>query len=125
MYKLTGTNSIIRLSDGANIPNDDRNEDYLEYKRWVAAGNAPQPYVAPPPPPIVIDAAKLRRAMTTRGWRTAFELAISSSSNADLKDYFLHAPYFVSNDPLFTAAALALGKTQTDINSLFTLAQTL
>jgi hypothetical protein len=48
MYQLTTSTSIIRLSDGAFIPNDPGNRDYREYLEWLEAGNTPEP--APPPP---------------------------------------------------------------------------
>lgn len=38
MYKQT-TDYIIRDSDQALIPKDDNNSDYIEYLKWVAAGN--------------------------------------------------------------------------------------
>jgi hypothetical protein len=52
MYQLTTGTSIIRLSDGATIPNDPGNRDYREYLEWLEAGNTPEPAPAPPPPPL-------------------------------------------------------------------------
>lgn len=42
-YKLINANTVRRLSDGASIPFDPANVDYVEYLKWIDAGNAPQP----------------------------------------------------------------------------------
>ena len=39
MYKLTDTDIIIRIADGASIPADPANTDYANYLKWVADGN--------------------------------------------------------------------------------------
>jgi len=39
MYKLTNTDSIIRIADKASIPADPANTDYANYLEWVEAGN--------------------------------------------------------------------------------------
>ena len=39
MYKLTDSDSIIRIADKAHIPNDPANTDYANYLEWVEAGN--------------------------------------------------------------------------------------
>jgi hypothetical protein len=46
-YKLTDTDTIIRISDGASIPPVPDNIDYAEYLEWVEEGNTPDAYVAP------------------------------------------------------------------------------
>ena len=59
-YQLTATDStVIRTEDGACIPNDPANRDWIEYQQWLAAGGVPDPYVPPPepepPPPAPED----------------------------------------------------------------------
>jgi hypothetical protein len=43
MYKLTNTETIIRTSDNATIPTDERNTDYQAYLNWRSQGNTPEP----------------------------------------------------------------------------------
>jgi hypothetical protein len=43
MYQLTTTEIIIRITDGANIPPDPDNTDYVEYLKWLKDGNNPIP----------------------------------------------------------------------------------
>jgi len=51
MYRLTQSDTTVhRLTDNAFIPFDGGNRDYQEYLEWLAEGNEPEPYVAPPPP---------------------------------------------------------------------------
>jgi hypothetical protein len=37
------SNEILRLPDGAWIPNDPENADWQVYQEWLAAGNTPLP----------------------------------------------------------------------------------
>ena len=54
-YQLTTPDEngpVIRTADGACIPNDPANRDWVEYQGWVEEGNTPDPYVAPPEPEV-------------------------------------------------------------------------
>jgi hypothetical protein len=49
-YQLTSGDTILRLSDGASIPQAPGNSDYRAYLEWLEAGNTPLPAPAPPAP---------------------------------------------------------------------------
>ena len=47
-YTLTAQpNVIVRDEDGAFIPADEANMDYVEYLWWLDEGNEPTPYTPP------------------------------------------------------------------------------
>ena len=43
MYKLCGTDAVLKYADGYIIPFANGNRDYEEYKLWLAEGNTPEP----------------------------------------------------------------------------------
>jgi hypothetical protein len=52
-YALGATDKyVIRAEDGATIPNDTDNKDWVEYQEWLDAGGVPDPYVQPAIEPI-------------------------------------------------------------------------
>jgi hypothetical protein len=43
MYKLTEKNNGVIRNDGAFIPFDPANQDFVEYQKWLSEGNTPLP----------------------------------------------------------------------------------
>jgi hypothetical protein len=70
-YKLTNNpNIVVRTSDGASIPNDLTNMDYLEYTLWVTDGGIPDPADQPSARDIAMaEIATLEASITDRMWR--------------------------------------------------------
>lgn len=47
-YQLIyNSNYILRLSDNTTIPPDANSGDWIEYQRWLLAGNTPAPAIEP------------------------------------------------------------------------------
>ncbi len=87
-YTLTSSTSIIRDADGATIPTDPNNTDYIIYQAWLAAGNTPTPYVAPTPTiqqqidtlEATMTPRRIREAAngTDNGWMKALDAQIAA-----------------------------------------------
>lgn len=123
MYKLSQSDLITRLEDNAFIPKDHGNKDYQGYLSWIDAGNTPEPAdiitIIPEITPY-----QIREAMNQLGLRADVEAAISAGDQS-LKDLWNYAPSFKRNHPKIAEIATAIGKTDADIDALFTLAATL
>ena len=68
--------SVIRTSDGASIPPDDRNRDWRAYQEWLSAGNTADPIPTP-----VIDPAVAERKASEKSARD--KIATTSALTAD------------------------------------------
>jgi hypothetical protein len=123
VYQLTHTAGVTRLSDGAFIPADAGNRDWMAYQAWLVAGNVPSPAPAAPSAPIVVSAASLRRALAAKGWLVDVRGAVAGADPLT-QELWAAASVFPIDDPMVGAVAAAIGKTPDDVLAVFQLAET-
>lgn len=78
-YRMAAESGFIRASDGACIPPDPNNRDYAGVLKWLAAGNAPDPY------DVAIQQAAAAETARVAGFK-------ADSSQADLIQRLRTAP---------------------------------
>jgi len=76
MYKLTTTETIIRLSDNASIPMVMGNADYERYLQWVALGNVAQPADVPTPEQVARTLEVAEAGPVAKTWFAGQQAAI-------------------------------------------------
>jgi hypothetical protein len=114
MYKLTkDSNVIVRLFDGAVIPNAS-NGDWKLYEEWLAAGNTPQA-VDPEPETIrEIDARRLRLALHQLNLLDTVETAIDTLGRTAQIEWE-YATIIKENYPLVISLSTDLGLNVSEI----------
>jgi hypothetical protein len=138
----THAQTVIR-ADGASIPPDPENADYQAFLDWMAAGNTPPPSAEAPGAPVQASRRQFFQAAAQQGVITQDEAvallaagAIPASLSAAISSLptaqqfparmaLLGDQTFTRSNRLVVALGVALGKTDADLDALFTNAATL
>lgn len=127
MYKLTNFDHVIRLQDGAVIPNDVNNKDWLAYSDWLNSGNSPED-AEPPGSAGSVTMRQARLALLQNDLLSKVDNAVATMSGQDGEAARIEWNYSntVNRDrPFLDMVATELNLTSADIDDLFTLAATL
>lgn len=74
-YQLRPDGLVVRLADGAFIPEDPRNADRQRFEAWVAEGNVPSAPPAVPVNPIALVNARVEEVARSMGYSSAASCA--------------------------------------------------
>lgn len=121
MYKLTNSEIIIRIADGAFIPPDLGNIDYQQYLEWLDESNTPEPYVPPPPPiPTTVTRFQALAALSAGGYLPTIRTYISALDQDDITRLaWENAADWERTSPTLNALAVMLGLTESQVDDLF------
>lgn len=126
MYKLIyQSNSILRLSDRAVIPNDPMNMDYQDYLSWLLQGNTPEDADIPYSVPNLVTMRQARIALLRKGKLNDVEACIQSMTGTEGDEARIEWEYSSlvdRNRPLMQKVIDLIGLTNTEVDELFTLA---
>lgn len=124
-YQLTDGGSILRLDDGAFIPQDPANTDYCDYLAWLAEGNTPSPALpALPTVPEAVTMRQARLALLRAGMLSQVDAMVAAADVVTRITWEFSSEVQRTN-PLVLSLASSLGLTDEQLDNLFILADTL
>lgn len=121
MYKLTDTDVVVRIEDGARIPADLSNVDRIAYEQWVENGGMPEPAdTFPPLVPQEVSRFQGRAALIQAGHMAAIQAFIDQpDTDIMVKEAWANVTVFRRQSPMMTTVATVLGLTEQDLDNLF------
>ncbi|HWK44931.1 MAG TPA: hypothetical protein VNT30_09430 [Stellaceae bacterium] len=100
--------SILRLDDGATIPFDPNNADYVAYEAWLAAGHTPEaPAAAVVPQPTYISRLVIVDRLHAAGLLPAALTALAADSVSQAR--WQAATEILTTDATALALLMAIG----------------
>lgn len=108
-YRLIETDIVVRVGDGAFIPNDPANRDRLEYEAWLAAGNTPDPYVPPAPSRREVLKSVVVRRLNDAGKLLAARAALEADPLSHELWYAADRTFIYADDSIALALLVGIG----------------
>ncbi|MDB5415301.1 MAG: hypothetical protein JWR10_3636 [Rubritepida sp.] len=121
-YQLAVDGSVLRLADGATIPDDPRNRDRFAYETWLADGGVPDPApVVVPIPPAPLTARQLRLWLLSRSITgSQIITAIAALPGGEREHALIEWEYsteYLRSHPLIEQIGTAFGLSPSDIDA--------